>query len=141
MMSSNRRYVFDTNVLISALLFGNSTPGRAFFTALAQGVILVSLPLIAELDEVLNRPKFERYVTREERERFLEALIREATLVEIDEVIQICRDPKDDKVLELAVSGQATYVITGDEDLLTLSPFRGIPILTPQQFVSSVSPD
>jgi uncharacterized protein len=139
MMTSNRRYVFDTNVLISAVLFADSTPGRAFFTALAQGVSLVSLPLIAELDEVLNRPKFERYVTREERERFLEALIREATLVEIGEVIQICRDPKDDKVLELAASGQATCVITGDEDLLALSPFRGIPILTAQQFLSGAS--
>jgi predicted nucleic acid-binding protein len=52
------------------------------------------------------------------------------------EVITACRDPKDNKFLELAVSGQATHLISGDPDLLVLSPFRGIPIVTPQAFVT-----
>ena len=63
-------------------------------------------------------------------------LVYESELVEITEVVNACRDPKDDKFLELAVSGRATHIISGDDDLLALHPFRGIAILTPQDFVA-----
>lgn len=110
-MKAEGRYVFDTNVIISALLFEHSTPGQAFYTALAQGEILLSLPVLKELDEVLGRKKFDRYVLREERERFLTTLVKRTTLVEIVEPIQACRDPKDDKFLELAVNGNGTAIL------------------------------
>jgi predicted nucleic acid-binding protein len=58
-------------------------------------------------------------------------------LVEITEMIEACRDPKDNKVLEVAVNGQATCIVTGDEDLRILHPFRGIPILTPAEFLAT----
>ncbi len=67
-MKRSRRYVFDTNVLISALLFERSKPGRAFYAALDRGEILLSLPVVKELNEVLSREKFDRYLLREERE-------------------------------------------------------------------------
>ena len=54
----------------------------------------------------------------------------------ITERIVACRDPTDDKFLELAVSGNADLILSGDKDLLTLHPFRGIPIVTPAAFVS-----
>ena len=82
------------------------------------------------MNTVLAREKFNRYVTLEEREAFLEALVRESQLVEITEKVQACRDPKDDQILELAVSGNASFVVTGDDDLLVLNPFHGIPIVT-----------
>ena len=63
-------------------------------------------------------------------------LVYESELVEITEVVDACRDPKDDKFLELAVSGRATHIISEDDDLLALHPFRGIAILTPQGFVA-----
>jgi len=129
------RYVFDTNVLISALLFTNSTPGRAFTLAQGHGTILVSLPLLQELQQVLARPKFERYVTQEEREDFLTMLTREASLVTITVQLYVVRDPKDNLILELAVSGHATDIISGDQDLLTLGSYDGIPISTPAQFL------
>ena len=66
------------------------------------------------------------------------ALIREAELVEVTNSITDCRDPKDNKFLELAVSDNATHIITGDSDLLTLHPFRGIVIVTPEDFVAAV---
>lgn len=94
---------------------------------------------IAELDEVLRRPKFNKYVPEEKRLEFLAALVREAAVVEASEVITECRDPKDNKFLELAVSGKASHIITGDADLLTLHPFRGIAIVTPQVFLASLS--
>jgi len=62
-------------------------------------------------------------------------LIREAELVAVTEVVTECRDPKDNKFLELAVSAQATCIISGDKALLVLHPFRGIPVITPQAFL------
>ena len=99
----------------------------------------MSADVVAELNGVLCREKFRRYVTEEERERFLRSLLREAELIE--QKIQLCRDPKDDKVLELAVDGDADCIVSGDGDLLSLDPFRGISILTPEKFLDAVSKD
>ena len=129
------RFAFDTNVIVSALLFNDSVPGQAFIRALNHGMILVSGALVGELSRVLGRDRFDRYVTREERDEFLESLIRESNLIEITEAVQVCRDPKDDQVLELAVNGNATYILTGDADLLVLNPFRGVEIVTPAEFL------
>ena len=129
------RFVFDTNVIVSALLFNDSVPGQAFIRALNHGMILVSGALVGELSRVLARDRFDRYVTREERDEFLESLIRESNLIEITEAVQVCCDPKDDQVLELAVNGNATYILTGDADLLVLNPFRGVEIVTPAEFL------
>jgi uncharacterized protein len=136
-MSPEPRPVFDNNVVVSALLFEQSVPAQAFYAALDHGEILVSQATFAELSDVLGRKKFDRYVTREEREQFLVMLLREATVVEITEEVHVCRDPKDDKFLELALSGGASCLVTGDQDLLVLHPFRGVPILTPAQFLAS----
>ena len=97
---------------------------------------LVSEPILDELDAVLRRPRFERYLLEEKRLQFLATFIRDATLVEVTDAIADCRDPKDNKFLELAVSGNATGIISGDADLLVLHPFRSIPVVTPQEFVS-----
>ena len=129
------RFAFDTNVIVSALLFNDSVPGQAFIRALNHGMILVSGALVGELSRVLGRDRFDRYVTREERDEFLESLIRESNLIEITEAVQVCRDPKDDQVLELAVNGNAAYIVTGDADLLVLNPFRGVEIVTPAEFL------
>ena len=138
-MSRKPRFVFDNNAIVSALLFSNSVPGQAFFAALDRGEFLVSRETFAELSEALARPKFDRYVTREEREQFLVRLLIEAALIETTEMIVTCRDPKDDKFLELAVGGRAACIVTGDQDLLALHPFRDIPILTPAQFLTWLS--
>ena len=134
-MNSDTRYVFDSNVIISALLFNTSVPGQAFTQSLDNGTILISQSLVEELNDVLGRDKFNRYVAREERESFLESLIREFELVEIIEAVQACRDPKDDRILELAVNGNASFVVTGDDDLLVLNPFRDIQIVTPARLL------
>jgi PIN domain len=76
------RYVFDTSVVVSALLFEQSVPGQAFYAALDRGEILLAQATATELAEVLSRKKFDRYLTREEREQFLVVLLREATVVE-----------------------------------------------------------
>ncbi|PYS33601.1 MAG: putative toxin-antitoxin system toxin component, PIN family [Acidobacteria bacterium] len=136
-MKSRDRFVFDTSVVVSAVLISSSHPAKAFRKARQIGDILLSLPVAEELNEVLGRGKFDRYLTREDRERFLAAFIHAAKFIEVTERIVACRDPKDDKFLELAVSGQAACIVTGDHDLLALHPFRGIPILSVEQFLKS----
>ena len=133
------RIVFDSNVLVSALLFSDSIPGKAFFGALNLGTVLVSGTLVEELSRVLRRNRFDHYVTRKERDQFLESLILESELIEITERIRVCSDPEDNWVLELAVSGNAEYIVTGDSDLLVLNPFRGVEILSPAEFLNTVS--
>lgn len=140
-MRSNPRCVFDTNVLVSALLFDTSKPAQAFFAALRDGEVLLSADVISEVSEVLGREKFRRYVTEDERERFLRSLLQEAKLIEIEEKVQACRDPKDDKFLELAVNGSADCIVSGDDDLLTLNPFRDVEIITPSKFLATSSKD
>jgi len=135
------RCVFDTNVVVSAVLFAKSIPGWAFRHALRNGRILLSKDTVAELVEVLTRPKFDRYVLPEERSAFLRAVIEEGELVEISQTVVACRDPKYDRFLEVAVCGSATHLVSGDEDLLVLSPFQGIPIVTPASFLNEVDPD
>jgi len=74
----------------------------------------------------LNRKKFNKYISWEERRIFLLKFISSSELVPITEKIQACRDEKDNKFLELAVSGNANIIVTGDRDLLVLNYFSGI---------------
>jgi len=136
-MTSNTRYVFVSNTIVSAVLFEQSIPAQAFFAALRRGEVVVSLALLAELQAVLGRKKFDGYLLPEERERFFARLVLQATVVDVTAQVQVCRDPKDDYVLELAISGDATCIITGDQDLLELHPFQDIPILTPADFLAT----
>ena len=140
-MSSKVRYVFDTNVIVSSLLFKNSNPSKAFRYALKYGEVLLSLELLEELSDVLGRKKFDCFVTSEERDEFLETFVERATLVEIIESVQECRDLKDNKILELALSGQAEYIVSGDQDLLVLNPFRDVKIVTAEEFLRGVQID
>jgi uncharacterized protein len=135
-MTSDIRAVIDTSVAVSAVLLPRSVPRQALNLAASRGRLLVSAATVAELDEVLRRPKFNRYLREEERLEFLAALVREAEVVEVTAVVTDCRDPKDNKFLELAVSGGASHIISGDTDLLVLHPFRGIAIVTPQAFIA-----
>ncbi len=134
-MADIARLVFDSSVLVSAAIFEKSTPGRSVALAIGRRSILLSLAALHELAEVLERPKFDRYLTAEQRDRFVGALIRSSTFLDPREPIDACRDAKDNKFLELAVAGQAEYIVSGDEDLLVLDPFRGIRIVTPAEFL------
>ncbi|MFB2875645.1 putative toxin-antitoxin system toxin component, PIN family [Floridanema aerugineum] len=133
------RFVVDTNVLISALLFKNSVPFQAIELAEKQGIILYSEATLNELDRVLSRKKFNKYLSLEDRQVFLLKFISASELVSIIEKIAVCRDEKDNKFLELAVSGNANVIVTGDLDLLVLNPFQGVEILTPDMFIDRFS--
>ena len=137
-MKSDLRTVVDSGVIVSAILLPRSAPRRAFDLASAQGRLLLSEATIAELDEVFRRPRFDKYVSEARRLEFLAVLVREGELVDVTDVMSVCRDPKDNKFLELAYSGKASHIVTGDADLLALHPFRGIAIVDPQSFLAAV---
>jgi putative PIN family toxin of toxin-antitoxin system len=108
---------------------------KALDKALREGELLVSAETIDELNQVLGRSEFAQYVTENERLEFLAILLREARLVDVTVHVGECRDPRDDKFLELAVSGRAACIVSGDQDLLVLHPFRGISLVTPRGFL------
>lgn len=129
------RIVIDTNILVSSILIKSSLPDIAFQVARKNGVILLSDATLQELQEVLTRSKFDKYISLDIRYQFLTKIKLESEQIFISELIKQCRDPKDNKFLEVAFNGNATHIITGDQDLLELNPFRGISILTPRQFL------
>ena len=140
MTKNELRVVVDTNILISALIFDSDRPRQAldFVIDSEFGVILISDEVVAELEDVINRPRFDKYLDEEEKRKLVADLRGQAEAVNVTETISACRDPKDDKFLELAVSGNASHIITGDADLLVMNPFRGIAIMTPHEFLESV---
>lgn len=132
------RLVFDTNVLISGLLSSGSISQKIFDYAEANSEILISEETFQELAEVLTRPKFDRYITLEKRAKLLKFLSIKAEIIKITTKITACRDPKDNKFLEVALHGNANYLLSGDQDLLILNPFEEIPIITPAEFINIV---
>lgn len=134
---SETRFVLDTNVLVSAALFKNSVARQAFNKAVVDGRILMSEPVWAELQNVFSRSRFDKYLSVELRTAFLTDLLAVVEQVEITEAIAVCRDPKDDKFLELALSGRATCILSSDKDLLVLQPFQEIEILAPADFLAA----
>lgn len=133
---SKLRLVFDTNTLISAILIRGSVPDSALTEAIHSETLLFSNDTSHELQQVIVRQKFDKYVSIATRIEFIAKLRDISEHVEIFESINACRDVKDNKFLEVAVNGKADVIITGDRDLLILHPFRKVNILTPAQFLT-----
>jgi uncharacterized protein len=125
------RVILDTNVLISRLLMPASTAGQAVRRVLDRVQPLVSEATLAELAHTLSKPKFDPYVSLDDRKEFFRLFARVAEWVSVTTTIRVCRDPKDNQFLELAVDGAATLLVTGDKDLLELAPFNTTAIMTP----------
>lgn len=132
------RVVVDTNVLVSAALKETSLPALAVYLIEQRGCLLKSTATEQELLQVMARPRLAPLLAP----RFLEwlsKLLAGAETVTIMERIAVCRDPKDDKFLELAVNGRADIIVSGDNDLLTLNPFHEIPIVQPAAFIRAIT--
>ncbi|HEY8780418.1 MAG TPA: putative toxin-antitoxin system toxin component, PIN family [Mucilaginibacter sp.] len=134
----NHKFVFDTNVLISAALLGNSINAKALDYAVNIGRIIVSEPVLSEFAEVIFRKKFDKYfLSDDERHEAIDFLAINALVFSPKININACRDPKDNKFLELAIAAEASCIVTGDQDLLVLHPFNGIPIVSAMDFLKS----
>ena len=99
-------------------------------------VFALSAAVEAEIAEVLTRPRFAQAIPRERREHILEVLRGEAVWFEPSVRVTDCRNPKDDKYLELALAAGAETIVSSDDDLLVLLPWRGVRILRPADYLS-----
>jgi putative PIN family toxin of toxin-antitoxin system len=129
------RCVVDTNVFVSAAAFSPSVPRQAVSKALRGDLLLFSEHTMDELKEVLFRSKFDRYLSPEQRTLFLAQLGSVAEFGPIIRLVRECRDPNDDKFLEVALNGRTDVIITGDAHLLEMHPWRGIHILSPTDYL------
>lgn len=129
------RVVVDTNVLVSRLLLPDSVSARAVRHVVEHFQLLASDATLTELADVLSRDKFDRYVDLADRQAFFQQLARIVERVPITYMVRASRDPKDDMFLELAINGKANYIVSGDQDLLVLSPFQQVPIMNPAGYL------
>ena len=132
------RVVIDTNIWISFLI-GKTLIGLRDAIIFGRITILFSEELFAELIEVLQRPKFKKYFSATAIEQLIVLLYDRVEWIEITRHFDDCRDKKDNFLLDLSVSGHADYLVTGDDDLLTLNPFYGIEIVSYRTFQDSLS--
>jgi putative PIN family toxin of toxin-antitoxin system len=137
-MKRNNFFVFDTNSLISAALILSSVNAKALDAALDVGRLVISEPVLQEFKEVIFRKKFDRYfLNLAERLEAIDKIEQNSVWFSPVEIISECRDPKDNKFLELALACDASCIISGDDDLLVLNPFRTIPILNASNFLTT----
>lgn len=131
-------FIFDTNSLVSAALISTSVSRKALNKAIATGELAISKATFEELIEVIFRKKFDKYFPDEnERWAVVKNIELNATLFLPDIFVTDCRDPRDNKFLELAVFANATCLISGDKDLIVLHPFRKISILNAVDFINN----
>lgn len=138
----SRRIVLDTSTLVSAALRIGSVPYQALVAALGAWDLCASAETLAELERVLMHRKFDRYLNRTMREEFIALIRRRAHLFAIrDEdtanVAPPCRDPKDNQFLALAIAADAEMIVSSDDDLLVLNPWRGMPVLSASEFLAA----
>lgn len=134
-MSSDKRVVFDTSTLISAVLKPQSVPAQALSWAWEVAEVIVSDDTLGELEQVLARERFDAYRDVDVRRAFFEHYRDMTRLVPVIDQVEACRDPKDDKFLSLAVAGAASIIVSSDDDLLSMGRFRDVTIIRPKAFV------
>jgi uncharacterized protein len=134
----NKFWVIDTNILVSALLHPQGNERQAVVKASQTGIILCSPQLKQEYLRVLTRKKFDKYVSLETRLELYAIVLEDALELHPTQKVNLCRDSKDNMLLELALEARADAVITGDKDLLVLHPFSDIPIITAAGFAALV---
>jgi uncharacterized protein len=127
--------VFDASSIVGAALKADSIPERALLLARTHETICLSRAVETEIREVLQRAKFHKYITDATRGRILDILGAAALMFEPADQVTDCRDMKDNKYLELALAAGASIIVSSDEDLLVLDPWRGIRILRPVNYV------
>jgi uncharacterized protein len=127
--------VLDTSVLISAFLKPKSIPAQALERARTQYTLVASIETMMELATVISRDYLAKYRTVDEREEFLGRHNELVKLIPITAQVTDCRDAKDNKFLELALSAQAPIIVSSDSDLLVLHPYRGINIYLSADFL------
>lgn len=130
--------VLDASTLVSAVIKPRSVPGRAVQYAFEADDVAVSEATLAEVADVLARPRLARFVNPELRDELLALLDASGVFFAPIERVTDCRDAKDDKYLELALASDADTIVSSDADLIVLHPWRGVRILRPAEYLAEV---
>jgi uncharacterized protein len=134
------RVVVDCNVLISAALSKNGTSAKAIKEAEEFHQMILSESTLREFSDTLLKTKFDKYFRPIDiRFAIISRYSNKCEVIAPFHRVTICRDPNDDMYLELALSGNADCIITGDPDLWALHPFKKIPIISPKEFLDHYS--
>lgn len=133
MIKSKIKVVFDTNVWISFLI-GKHLSIIQNYISDGRITIITSDQLINEIKLVTKRPKLKKYFPEKDVEELIKLLDVIALKIKIKSTFKICRDPKDDFLLGLVIDSKANFLVTGDKDLLDLTPFKTTQIITPKDF-------
>ncbi len=128
-----QKIVIDTNLWISFLI--SKKLSSFLFIIESKIILLYSNQLINEIEKVVNRPKFVKYFDAESVGLIYELFENEGEKIEITSQIDTCRDLKDNFLLNLAVDGNADYLLTGDKDLLVLEIINKTKIITITDFM------
>jgi uncharacterized protein len=128
--------VIDASTLVSAAFRRDGVPARAVRAALHSNRLAVSEATMAELLDVMARPRLARFVDPELRDELLGQLDALAIFFSPTEAVTECRDAKDDKYLELALAADADVIVSSDDDLLVLHPWRGVRVLRPADYLA-----
>jgi len=134
-MNSFKKYICDTNILLSSLISSSSPPAQTVDFIKDNGLFSFSKETFSEFEEVLKRPKFDKFLSKERRLNFINKIFELSVFYEVHDKTDICRDPKDNKFLDIAIVSHAELLITGDEDLLILERIEKTSIITPRNFV------
>lgn len=131
--------VFDVSSLVGAAIRRDGVPELALRRALRIDQIAVSEAVIAELLDVFARPRLQRFLNPELRDEVLSELHASGLYFVPSERVTDCRDPKDNKYLELAFAAAAATIVSSDDDLLVLHPWRGVRILKPAAYLAETA--
>jgi putative PIN family toxin of toxin-antitoxin system len=135
MPTKKSRIVIDTNIWISFLL----TKDFSLFDKIITNtglILLFSTKLLEEFIEVAGRSKFKKFFSSDDLEALLFQMKKHGELIAVESKTNICRDPKDNFLLSLSKDGKATYLITGDKDLLDLKRFGKTQIIAMKKYLS-----
>lgn len=133
MTNKNVKVIFDTNVWISFLI-GNHLAKIKLHISNRNITIITTDQLLMEIKIVTNREKLKNYFPKQSVKELIELLETIAENVDIKPTHFICRDPKDNFLLDLIDYSKADFLVTGDKDLLEHNPFKTAQILTPAAF-------
>ena len=135
------RVVIDTGVLVSGLIRPWGTTGEVLL-ALRDGkfTVLYSNETVMEIIDVLGRNKFrlKYHILPDDISALINLIRLRGEVVIPKQRVADCRDPKDDKFLDVALSGDADCIVSGDLDLISMNPYRSIPIITPAEFLAMI---
>lgn len=133
----SKKIILDTNLWISFLISRKFTQIDQLIDS-KKVTLIFSDELIGEFVEVVSRPKFEKYLSKNDIEKILNYFDQYGKLIKVKSTVKICRDEKDNFLLNLSIDSKADYLITGDNDLLILDKIERTRIMNFTEFIKHI---